>query len=201
MTTRSTTASTATSPPRGPDRVRHRRALPHQPARDRRPQPQFRRRPPPALRDPHVILVGDARPRNGEHRRHGRRGILVKGTLHTNGAAQTVDRIVNSFPTESRATSAPCCSPVPRVIFQQLVAKKGEGLSRRWRSWSTPRDLQPDPPGQARPASRTPCKAAPAPACTMDRAARTLRPGQNQRPHRHEAALKTQARGTQGPRS
>jgi len=31
-------------------------------------------------------------------------GILVMGTLHTNGAAATVDRIVNAFPADKQPT-------------------------------------------------------------------------------------------------
>ena len=33
-------------------------------------------------------------------------GILVMGTLHTNGAAQTVDRMVNVFPVRQAVTRA-----------------------------------------------------------------------------------------------
>ena len=40
-------------------------------------------------------------------------GHLVFGTLHTTGAAKTIDRLVNAFPRTSRNRSAssfpPCC--------------------------------------------------------------------------------------------
>jgi twitching motility protein PilT len=54
-------------------------------------------------------------------------GILVMGTLHTNGAGQTIDRIVNSFPTDKQAHVRTMLSTSLRgVISQQLVARKGE---------------------------------------------------------------------------
>jgi twitching motility protein PilT len=49
------------------------------------------------------------------------------GTLHTNGAAQTVDRIVNSFPTDKQPHVRTMLSTSLRgVISQQLVPRKGE---------------------------------------------------------------------------
>jgi twitching motility protein PilT len=54
-------------------------------------------------------------------------GILVMGTLHTNGAAQTVDRIVNAFPTDKQSHVRTMLSTSLRgVISQQLVPRKGE---------------------------------------------------------------------------
>ena len=49
----------------------------------------------------------------------------VMGTLHTNGAAQTVDRIINSFPAEKQAHIRTMLSTSLRgVISQQLLPKK-----------------------------------------------------------------------------
>lgn len=59
-----------------------------------------------ALReDPDVILVGEMRDFETVSIAvtAAEMGILVMGTLHTNGAAQTVDRIVNVFPKIGRA--------------------------------------------------------------------------------------------------
>ena len=49
-------------------------------------------------------------------------GILVMGTLHTNGAAQTVDRIINSFPADKQSHIRTMISTSLRgVISQQLL--------------------------------------------------------------------------------
>jgi twitching motility protein PilT len=62
-----------------------------------------------ALReDPDVILVGELRDLETMSIAvtAAEMGILVMGTLHTNGAAQTVDRMVNVFPSVARAHHA-----------------------------------------------------------------------------------------------
>ena len=67
-----------------------------------------------ALReDPDVILVGELRDLETMSTAitAAEMGILVMGTLHTNGAAQTVDRVVNAFPRNASPISAPCCRP------------------------------------------------------------------------------------------
>jgi twitching motility protein PilT len=54
-------------------------------------------------------------------------GILVMGTLHTNGAAQTVDRIINSFPHDKQAHIRTMISTSLRgVVSQQLLPTKGK---------------------------------------------------------------------------
>jgi twitching motility protein PilT len=51
-------------------------------------------------------------------------GILVMGTLHTNGAAQTVDRIINVFPADKQSHVRTMLSTSLRgVISQQLLQK------------------------------------------------------------------------------
>ena len=58
-----------------------------------------------ALReDPDVVLVGEMRDLEtiSIAVTAAEMGILVMGTLHTNGAGQTVDRIVNSFPADKQ---------------------------------------------------------------------------------------------------
>jgi len=56
-------------------------------------------------------------------------GILVMGTLHTNGAAATVDRIVHSFPPDKQSHVRTMLSTSLRgVISQQLCRRKtGDG--------------------------------------------------------------------------
>jgi len=83
-----------------------------------------------ALReDPDVILVGEMRDLETVSIAvtAAEMGILVMGTLHTNGAGPTVDRIVNSFPTDKQSHVRTMLSTSLRgVISQQLVARKGE---------------------------------------------------------------------------
>jgi len=83
-----------------------------------------------ALReDPDVILVGELRDLEtiSIAVTAAEMGILVMGTLHTNGAATTVDRIVNSFPVDKQSHVRTMLSTSLRgVISQQLVPKAGE---------------------------------------------------------------------------
>jgi twitching motility protein PilT len=78
-----------------------------------------------ALReDPDVVLVGEMRDLEtiSIAVTAAEMGILVMGTLHTNGAAQTVDRIVNSFPAEKQPHIRTMISTSLRgVISQQLL--------------------------------------------------------------------------------
>ena len=85
-----------------------------------------------ALReDPDVILVGELRDLETMSTAitAAEMGILVMGTLHTNGAIQTVDRIVNAFPSEKQGHVRTMLSTSLRgVISQQLCrAKSGNG--------------------------------------------------------------------------
>jgi len=81
-----------------------------------------------ALReDPDVILVGEMRDLEtiSIAVTAAEMGILVMGTLHTNGAAQTVDRIVNVFPSDKQSHVRTMLSTSLRgVISQQLVPRK-----------------------------------------------------------------------------
>jgi twitching motility protein PilT len=80
-----------------------------------------------ALReDPDVILVGELR----DHETMSiavtaaEMGILVMGTLHTNGAAQTVDRLVNAFPADKQSHVRTMLSTSLRgVVSQQLLQR------------------------------------------------------------------------------
>jgi twitching motility protein PilT len=86
-----------------------------------------------ALReDPDVILVGEMRDLETMSIAvtAAEMGILVMGTLHTNGAAATVDRIVNTFPADKQNHVRTMLSTSLRgVISQQLVPKlEGPGL-------------------------------------------------------------------------
>jgi len=81
-----------------------------------------------ALReDPDVILVGELRDLEtiSIAVTAAEMGILVMGTLHTNGAGPTVDRIVNSFPADKQSHIRTMLSTSLRgVISQQLLPTK-----------------------------------------------------------------------------
>ena len=77
--------------------------------------------------DPDVILVGELRDLEtiGIAVTAAEMGILVMGTLHTNGAAQTVDRMVNTFPADKQNQIRTMLSTSLRgVISQQLLPLK-----------------------------------------------------------------------------
>jgi twitching motility protein PilT len=83
-----------------------------------------------ALReDPDVILVGELRDLEtiSTAITAAEMGILVMATLHTNGAAPTVDRIVNAFPADKQSHVRTMLSTSLRgVVSQQLIRRKGE---------------------------------------------------------------------------
>jgi twitching motility protein PilT len=74
--------------------------------------------------DPDVVLVGEMRDLEtiSIAVTAAEMGILVMGTLHTNGAAATVDRIINSFPADKQSHIRTMISTSLRgVISQQLL--------------------------------------------------------------------------------
>jgi twitching motility protein PilT len=80
-----------------------------------------------ALReDPDVILVGELRDLETMSIAvtAAEMGILVMGTLHTNGAAATVDRMVNAFPADKQGPVRTMLSTSLRgVVSQQLIPR------------------------------------------------------------------------------
>ena len=84
-----------------------------------------------ALReDPDVILVGELRDYEtiSIAVTAAEMGILVMGTLHTNGAAQTVDRMINVFPADKQSHVRTMLSTSLRgVISQQLLQRADKG--------------------------------------------------------------------------
>ncbi len=84
-----------------------------------------------ALReDPDVILVGELRDLETIQLAltAAETGHLVLGTLHTNSAAKTVDRIIDVFPGEDKnMVMAMLSSSVEAIIAQTLLKRKGGG--------------------------------------------------------------------------
>ena len=86
-----------------------------------------------ALReDPDVILVGELRDYETMSIAvtAAEMGILVMGTLHTNGAAQTVDRIVNVFPADKQPHVRTMLSTSLRGVISQQLIPKADGNGR-----------------------------------------------------------------------
>ena len=113
-----------------------------------------------ALReDPDVILVGELRDLETMSMAvtAAEMGILVMGTLHTNGAGPTVDRMVNAFPSDKQSHVRTMLSTSLRGVISQQLLQQG----RRQRPRGGARDPdqyvgrgEPDPPGQARSAGK-----------------------------------------------
>jgi twitching motility protein PilT len=84
-----------------------------------------------ALReDPDVILVGEMRDQEtiSLALTAAETGHLVFGTLHTNSAHKTVDRIIDTFPADQQEQVRAMLSESLRgVVAQQLLKKKGGG--------------------------------------------------------------------------
>ena len=58
-------------------------------------------------------------------------GLLVFGTLHTNGAAKTIDRIIDSFPADEQDQARLSLSQSVAGIVSQLLLPKADGKGRR----------------------------------------------------------------------
>jgi twitching motility protein PilT len=86
-----------------------------------------------ALReDPDVILVGELRDLETMSIAvtAAEMGIVVMGTLHTNGAAQTVDRMVNAFPADKQPHVRTMLSTSLRGVVSQQLIKRADGSGR-----------------------------------------------------------------------
>jgi len=86
-----------------------------------------------ALReDPDVILVGELRDLETMSIAvtAAEMGILVMGTLHTNGAAQTVDRMVNAFPADKQSHVRTMLSTSLRGVISQQLLQRADKAGR-----------------------------------------------------------------------
>ncbi len=82
--------------------------------------------------DPDVILVGEMRDLEtiSLALTCAELGILVFGTLHTNSAAKTIDRIINAFPAEQQAQSRTMLSESLKAVIAQQLLKTSDGKGR-----------------------------------------------------------------------
>jgi twitching motility protein PilT len=86
-----------------------------------------------ALReDPDAILVGELRDQETISLAvtAAETGILVLGTLHTNGAAATVDRIINVFSVEVQPRIRAMLSSSLRGVVSQQLVRRADGKGR-----------------------------------------------------------------------
>jgi twitching motility protein PilT len=86
-----------------------------------------------ALReDPDAILVGELRDLEtmSTALTAAEMGVLVMGTLHTNGAAATIDRVVNMFPSDKQDHVRNMLSTSLRGVVSQQLVKKKDGTGR-----------------------------------------------------------------------
>ncbi|MDX1778650.1 MAG: type IV pilus twitching motility protein PilT, partial [Thermodesulfobacteriota bacterium] len=57
-------------------------------------------------------------------------GILVFGTLHTNSASKTIDRIINAFPSEQQEQTRTMLAESLKAVIAQQLLKKKDGSGR-----------------------------------------------------------------------
>jgi len=105
--------------------------------------------------DPDLILVGEMRDLEtiSMALAAAEKGTIVFGTLHTNNASKTVDRIISVFPaSEQDGVRNVLGETLRAVVAQQLIPKIGGGAGGRDRdSVLLARDREHDPRGQDAP--------------------------------------------------
>jgi twitching motility protein PilT len=82
--------------------------------------------------DPDIILVGEMRDLEtiSLALTCAELGILVFGTLHTNSAAKTIDRIINAFPSNQQSQARAMLSESLRAVIAQQLIRTIDGQGR-----------------------------------------------------------------------
>ncbi|MCM2270698.1 MAG: type IV pilus twitching motility protein PilT, partial [Thermoanaerobaculia bacterium] len=82
--------------------------------------------------DADVVLVGEMRDLEtiALALRAAEMGLLVFGTLHTNSAAKTIDRLIDVFPAEEQAQTRVSLAESLVAIVAQLLVPKADGAGR-----------------------------------------------------------------------
>jgi twitching motility protein PilT len=82
--------------------------------------------------DPDVLLVGEMRDREtiSLALTAAEMGILVFGTLHTNSAAKTIDRVVDAFPEDEQTQARSSLSESLAAVVAQLLLRTADGKGR-----------------------------------------------------------------------
>ena len=83
--------------------------------------------------DVNIILVGEMRDRETIELAltAAEMGILVLGTLHTNSAAKTVDRVIDSFPSNKKTQIREILANTLQIVCAQQLLRSLDG-TRRW---------------------------------------------------------------------
>ncbi len=83
--------------------------------------------------DANIILVGEMRDRETIRLAltAAEMGILVLGTLHTNSASKTIDRVVDVFPTNQKNQIRTVLANTLKAVVAQQLLRSADG-SRRW---------------------------------------------------------------------
>ena len=82
--------------------------------------------------DPDIILVGELRDQEtiGLALTCATMGILVFGTLHTNNAPKTIDRIIDTFPSDQQNQIRAMLAQSLSAVVSQLLCRKAGGKGR-----------------------------------------------------------------------
>lgn len=82
--------------------------------------------------DPDVLLVGEMRDREtiGLALTAAEMGILVFGTLHTNSAAKTIDRVVDAFPEDEQPQARSSLAETLAAVVAQQLLRTSDGKGR-----------------------------------------------------------------------
>ena len=82
--------------------------------------------------DPDIILVGEMRDLEtiSLALTCAELGILVFGTLHTNSASKTIDRIINAFPADQQSQTRSMLSESLKAVVAQQLLKTKDGRAR-----------------------------------------------------------------------
>lgn len=85
-----------------------------------------------ARQDPDIILVGEMRDLDTIRLalNAAELGILVFGTLHTNSAAKTIDRIIDTFPAEEQDQVRVMLADALKAVVAQQLLKTADGKGR-----------------------------------------------------------------------
>jgi twitching motility protein PilT len=82
--------------------------------------------------DPNIILVGEMRDLEtiGLALTCAELGILVFGTVHTNSAVKTIDRVINAFPSSQQNQVRSMLSESLKAVLAQQLLKTADGTGR-----------------------------------------------------------------------
>ncbi len=85
-----------------------------------------------ARQDPDIVLVGEMRDLETIRQAlvAAELGILVFGTLHTNSAAKTIDRIIDAFPSEEQPQVRVMLADSLKAVVAQQLLKTADGKGR-----------------------------------------------------------------------